>query len=416
MDGCNKWKLAITSDCQQQGIAMTSRNAYFCCQFFSLALGLICLFVVQLQLLPVAVVGAGYLLIGVAALYWHWSHHGQDQRAFRQLEDGHQMAETLHQELQLQIASVEELSSRITAIWGVQIEESRAHSEENVNVLVERLANLIGKLQQVSELSQVTQLSELSSDKVNEEQAALASLFERMEKVALSGQRMEAYIERFAGFARQLGEMAGEVGDLAEQTNMLALNAAIEAARAGESGRGFSVVADEVRSLSSRSGTTGGHIAAVVAELNQVMQEMVEIATESNEEELVAIREGERIIEDMVMELAERSRILHNDGRLLLENSQETQLEIEQMLIAFQFQDRANQIQQQVTNSMEMMGALMAQRRGQRENGAALELLKIDQMLEQMKATYTTTEQHRNHPDQRDDREAVVANGAVAFF
>jgi methyl-accepting chemotaxis protein len=113
---------------------------------------------------------------------------------------------------------------------------------------------------------------------------------EGMSKIKKAMEAVSARVSDLGDRSEEIGKIVATIDDIAAQTNLLALNAAIEAARAGEQGRGFAVVADEVRKLAERSSVATKEIAALVGGIQARVREAVGAMQEGGKEVEVGYR------------------------------------------------------------------------------------------------------------------------------
>jgi methyl-accepting chemotaxis protein len=149
--------------------------------------------------------------------------------------------------------------------------------------------------------NEVRRLSEQSLAKTREGNRSTSEMIKDVSQIEATVNLIASSVNEFITSARTIASMTQQVKDIADQTNLLALNAAIEAARAGEQGRGFAVVADEVRKLAEKSAQSAGEIDRIT----QSLESQSSAVEKSVQDGLRSLQSTQKHVDEVSVVLAE---------------------------------------------------------------------------------------------------------------
>jgi methyl-accepting chemotaxis protein len=203
----------------------------------------------------------------------------------------------------------EEISSSATQ----QAQGAETQKDQTTQVAT-AMQEMSSTVQQVSENSnRAAEAARQASETARHGGKIVDETLAKMRMIAESVSNTARKMEELGKSSDQIGRIIGVIDDIADQTNLLALNAAIEAARAGEQGRGFAVVADEVRKLAERTTTATKEIAQMIKNIQDETKTAVGAMEEGNKQ----VEEGVRSTAQAGDSLKEIIRMAEQVGEMI---------------------------------------------------------------------------------------------------
>jgi methyl-accepting chemotaxis protein len=326
------------------------------------------------------------------------------------------LRKALRESIDTYVKGRRDFGEQVVPVWTGHIQNSTADMASAVSELAQRFSGIVDRLNQAAEASSAATESIEGGDGLvtvfAKSEKALGAVIASLESTLKSEAAMVEQVRSLDRFITELREMAAEVAGIASQTNLLALNAAVEAAHAGEMGRGFGVVAAEVRKLSALSGEAGRRIAHKVGLVSDAIVAARKTAEESMRQEGKSISKSEATIGAVLSDFRTVTDALVQSARILQDESSGIKNEISEALVQLQFQDRVSQIMNHVSGSIGSLPDYLEENRKLCEQNGTLHPLDPKPFLDDLRASYAMTRERDIH----DGKAPSKQNLEITFF
>lgn len=315
------------------------------------------------------------------------------------------------------------LCKNVAPVWAGQISAARTITDEAIIALSQRFYGLSQQIQQTvgTSAADIEHESTNLIGLLNESQSELNSIITLIRSSFEEKRALFQAVLDLSSFTKELQNMADNVKSIAHQTSIVAINAAIEAAHVGQAGRGFTVVANEVRRLSNLAADTGKQIGEKVRVVSDAIHHTKKISLEFEAKDAQMLENSQLVVQKTVSKLNNSATHLIENEESMRATGQHVNSEISEVLVSLQFQDRVTQMLSHVQQDLNKLEETV--RLGN-------QIIDAGTWLDALANTYTMQEQHdiqakitgkgkKSHPSSKTNAgtsHAGDSNNEITFF